>query len=454
MSTVSEKIAEWVVATNYSDIPQDVISAAKRCIMDLIGVTIAGIKEPVAQIIDNYLEDVKCAEQSTTIGLGTKTSAVEAALANGLIGHCLDYDDLIIPVAGGGGPHITAAIFPAALALAEKEKKSGRDLIEAYVLGCEVCYRVGLGVEPTSYQWGWHNTETHGIFGATVAASKLLGLSSEQITMALGIAGSEASGMQENFGTMTKPFHAGQSAAKGIRAALLAKLGFTSAKTIFEGRTGFCNLFTKDARIDKITSNLGEPFCVPDICLKLYPCCGGSHPAIFAMLELVKKEDIKPEDIEAIEAKCPPLTAHVLRYDKPQTAFEGKFSMQFPLTLVAFERRVALPEFTDEKVKEPQIISMMSKVKLITLPELQKEDPESAIAIVEIRLKDGRQLVNRCDYRPGGPRNPIPPEELLEKYRSCARLVLPEKQVEESAKLLTDLEKVDDLSKLVKNLHL
>lgn len=452
MPTVSEHIANWVHSVNYENVPQEVVYATKRNILDFIGVTLAGSTQPIAQIVKKYLGEVKGVEESTVIGLGIKTSCIEAAFANGVIGHCLDYDDLLIPVAGGGGPHITAVVLPAALAIAEKGDKTGKEVIEAYVLGSEIVYRIGRGVDPTHYNLGWHSTGTEGIFGATVAASKLLGLNCEETIYALGIAGSEASGLRENFGTMTKPFHAGQASAKGVKAAFLAKLGFNSSKSIFEGEKGFCNVLSKNFRIDEINKNIGQPFCLPQFTLKLYPCCGGSHSAIYAMLELVELYDVSIGDIEEIEVECRPQTLKNLIYESPKTALEGKFSIQFPLALALTERRVTLQEFTDEKIKDPKIIALMQKVKSIPKPELCAECVDVRPAIVKIELKDGRKLVRRCDYPPGTSRNPISNEELFEKYRGCARLVLSEKQIQESIELIMNLEKIEDIDKLLNSL--
>ncbi|MDH5363927.1 MAG: MmgE/PrpD family protein [Dehalococcoidia bacterium] len=449
MSTVSENIAKWVKATNYSDIPQEVVNVAKRSILDFIGVALAGSTQPAAQIVKKYLSEVKGVEESTAIGLGIKTSCVEAAFANGISGHCLDYDDFLRPVVGAGGPHITAVVLPAALALAERGNKTGEELITAYILGCEITYRVGRGMEPSHYNSGFHNTATEGVFGAVVAASKLLGLNCEEITYALGIAGSEASGLHENFGTMTKPFHAGQAAAKGVRASLLAKLGFNSSKSIFEGERGFCNVLAKNPRIDEITKNMGQPFCLPQICLKPYPCCGGTHAPIYATLELAKQYDIGAEDIEHVEVKCDPQVVKVLPFEKPKTSLEGKFSIQFCVALALSEKRVTLQEFTDEKVREPKIVTLMQKVKVIPESELSQTIASARSAKVGIKLKDGRQLVRRCDFCPGTPQNPLSEEELLEKYRSCARLALPEKEIEGSIEVIMNLERIDNIGKLL-----
>ncbi|MFC2065852.1 MmgE/PrpD family protein [Chloroflexota bacterium] len=452
MSTISEQLADWVVSTGYGDIPAEIVNIARRNILDLIGVTLAGSKEPGAPIVKRYLEEVGGPQQCTVIGLPTRTSCMEAAFANGVLGHLLDYDDLVIPVVGAGGPHITVAILPAALAVAEKGKKNGSRVIESYILGCEIAYRIGLAVDPTHYNSGWHSTGTEGIFGAAVAACKLMDATREEIAHTLGIVSSEASGLRENFGTMTKPFHAGQACAKGIKAALLAKLGFTSAMTIFEGTNGFCNVMSKDPKPGNITSDLGEFLCMPKIRLKLYPCCAASHSTIYATMALVNEHDIPPGDVASITVTCDPQVTKALIYEHPVTALEGKFSAQFPIALVLSEKKVILEQFTDEKIKEPEIVALMQKVKVIPDPELKAKSVHNRAAIVEIALKNGTKVSKRCDYPPGTPLNPISDEDIMAKYRDCAGQVLTGEKTEESIKTIMNLELIDDVAKLIQPL--
>jgi 2-methylcitrate dehydratase PrpD len=449
MKTISEEIAGWVSHTSYKDLSKEIVAIAKRNILDTIGVTLAASREPVAKIIKRFLKEMEGPEHSTVIGLGIKTSAVETAMANGVIGHYLDYDDLVIPAAGAGGPHISVGILPAALAMAEKNNKTGRELIEAYVLGCEVAYRAGRSIDPSHYNAGWHTTGTENIIGAAVAVSKLLSSSVREIANALGIAASEASGLRENFGTMTKPLHAGQAASKGTKAALLAKFGYTSSRTIFEGRDGYCRVFSKDPKEAEITRDLGTLICLPQIRPKLYPCCGGSHSAIYAMLQLVKKNNLQPGAVDSVNVKGDPQMTVPLVYDDPKTSLEGKFSLQFPLALALTERKVTLPGFTDEKVNDPVIQSLMSKIKLIPVEGLRSQDIHSRAAIVEVNLSNGNLLSERCDYPPGTPRNPIPIEDIIEKYRSCACLILKEREVEQSVDMIMNLENLDNIAKLM-----
>jgi 2-methylcitrate dehydratase PrpD len=248
---------------------------------------------------------------------------------------------------------------------------------------------------------------------------------------------------------MTKSFHAGQAAAKGVKSSLLAWLGFSSSKTIFEGRFGFCNVLGKNPKLDEITENLGQPFGLLQVCLKAYPCCACSHSPIWATLELARRYDIRVEDVEQVDVKCDPHILSVLVYEKPKTATEGRFSIQFPLSLALLERRVTLQQFTDEKIKEPEIVALMPRIKLLPTPELRQTIATGRSTIVEIKLKDGRQLVERCDFPPGTPNNPLSDEELFQKYRSCAKLVLPEKETEESIELIMNLETMDNICRLL-----
>jgi len=449
MATTSEAIATWIERCNYDDLPIDTTEIAKRNILDCFGTALAGSKQPVAHVLDQYLTKINGAEQATILGLGVKSSCSEAAMANGILSHALDYDDLVIPAIGAGGPHITAAVLPAALAVAEHQKKSGKDLVLAYILGCETAYRIGRAVDPTHYNSGWHTTGTEGIFGGVVAAGKLFALDSAGMTFALGIAASEASGLRENFGTMTKFLHAGQAAGKGVRSALLAKCGFMSSKRILEGKSGFCNVFSMEPKIDEVTRDLGQFMCLPQIRLKLYPCCAGSHAAIFATEQIMKQNSVKANEISEIKISCDPQMRKILTFDQPNNIDEAKFSVQFPVALICMKKKVTLPEFTTDNLNDTDIQNLMPKVQLIAEDGLKAKSVHSRTAIVEIRLKDGRSFVNRCDHPPGTPKNQISEADIYEKYRTCAEMVLKKDAIEKLFEQIMTLEKIDNLDDLL-----
>ncbi|UCG67032.1 MAG: MmgE/PrpD family protein [Deltaproteobacteria bacterium] len=449
MASVSEIIATWIDNCNYDELPIEIIEIAKRNILDCVGTALAGSKEPVAHVLDQYLSEIGGDKQATVLGLGVKSACSEAAMANGILSHALDYDDLVIPATGAGGPHITAAVLPAALAVAEYRKKTGKDLILAYVIGCETAYRIGRAVDPTHYNAGWHTTGTVGIFGGVAAAGKLLELDDSSIAFAHGIAASEASGLRENFGTMTKFLHAGQAAGKGVRAALLAKCGFESSKRIFEGKSGFCNVFTKEPKIEEVTKDLEQYLCLPQIRLKLYPCCAGSHAAIYATGQIMKEATVETDDINEIKVFCDPQMRRVLTFDQPENIDEAKFSVQFPVALVCMQRKVTLSEFTTDNLNDPDIQNLMRKIKLIPQDELKAKSVHSRTAVVEIVLKDGRKFVNRCDHPPGTPQNKIGEGDIYEKYQACAEQILKADAIEKVFEQIMSLEKIDNLDDLL-----
>ena len=449
MGTVSETIATWIEGCRYDDVPGDIIGIAKRNILDCVGTALAGSTQPVARVLDQYLTELDGAGQATILGLGIKSLCSEAAMANGILSHALDYDDLVIPATGAGGPHITAAVLPAALAIAEHHKKSGKELLLAYILGCETVYRIGLAVDPTHYNAGWHTTGTEGIFGGAVAAGKLLEQDATSMAFALGIAASEASGLRENFGTMTKFLHAGQAAGKGLRSALLAKYGFMSSKRILEGKSGFCNVFSSEPEIDAVTRDLGQFLCLPQIRLKLYPCCAVSHAAIYATEQIVKQDSVKPDEIGEIIIHCDPQMRKILTFDQPENIDEAKFSVQFPVALVCMKKPVILSEFNNTNLNDAGIRNLMPKVQLTADDKLKAKSVHSRCAIVKIKMNDGRSFINRCDYPPGTPHNKISETDIYEKFRGCAGMILEKDAIEKLFEQIMSLEKIDNLDSLL-----
>ena len=295
----------------------------KRVSLDCLGAALAGYSHPIGKIITDFVKESGGSPKATVIGAGFKTSPHEAALANGTMAHALDYDDYSLVLAG----HPSVSLLPSILAIGEDRGISGKKVLTAYIVGFEIESKLGAGVNFRHYELGWHATCTLGTLGAAAACSSILGLDIEKTRMALGIAASEASGLRQNFGTMTKPFHAGLSARNGVIAALLAEKGFTADKNILEAEFGFCNLFCGKGEYDseRITSNLGNPFAIfePGISIKPYPSCGGTHTALDAMLYLAKENDINPSDVEEIGVDVPELLPRVLIHSNPKTGLEG-----------------------------------------------------------------------------------------------------------------------------------
>jgi 2-methylcitrate dehydratase PrpD len=446
----TEKLAAFIVDTDLERIPTEAIELAKESILDCLGVMLAGSKAPVGRMISEFVRETGGRPEATVAGAGLRTSAAEAALANGTMAHALDYDDRHSSIRG----HPSATLLPAVLALGERSGASGGDLLSAYVVGFEVEARIGRTVNIEHYERGWHATATLGTMGAAAGAAKILKLNIEKTRTALGIAASRAAGIRQNFGTMTKPLHAGNAAQSGVLAAVLADKGFTADLGVLEGPFGFCNLFCGEGNyeLDKITRDLGGAFEIvsPGVCIKYYPCCNGSHRALDAILHLVETCNILPHEVESVECGVPYLHPRVLAYHAPRNSLEGKFSMEFAMAIALLDRAAGLEQFTDSKVLAAETQQLMKRVHMYIHPEQRtRQSLESEFALVTVRLHDGREYSHRVDKPKGYPENPLTREQLLTKYRDCASSVMSPRDVDRSIELLAGLERLEDLIELM-----
>jgi 2-methylcitrate dehydratase PrpD len=445
-------LAEFIAKSKFDDIPKEAVNAAKQAFLDLIGVTLAGSITPQAEIVIEMVRENRGQPKAVVMGGGFRASSAESALANGTSAHALDYDDTNSLVMG----HPSAYLVPTVMAVGEELGISGAEAIEAYIIGLEAAARLGQGMTKGHYNKGWHATATIGTLGAAAAAAKIFKLNADQTRMALGIAASSAAGLKQNFGTMTKPLHAGNASRNGIVASMLAKRGFTADKNILEAQFGFYKLFSKDDQYDleRVTDRLGQPFAVvsPGISIKPYPACRRTHSALDAMLEVAKKHNLSPQEVEEVEVRVDPSTLQVLIHSNPQSGLEGKFSMEFCLAIAILDKHVGLGEFTDEKVLDARTRELMNKVKMIPDPVLAPSDKskveEHNPIILRVKMKNGQEFHRQVVFPRGNPAVPLSREELLVKYRDCAEQVLAREAVEQSIDLIDSLEKIKDLKGL------
>ncbi len=378
-----------------------------------------------------------------------KTSAPYAAFGNGVIAHVLDFDDYEVPSMA----HPSVTVLPAVLALGERLKASGKECLEAYLVGMEVISKVGRGINPDHYDKGWHSTGTLGALGAASASSKLLKLDLERVKMALGIAASMSSGLRGNFGTMTKAFHAGHAARNGVESAILASLGFTASKDILENDLGFCNIFTEGRNYDlrKIVEGLGAPFSIfsPGVGIKPYPSCAATHSFLDGIFGLISQYDIKAEDVDSVECGIFYRYPKMLIHSNPKTGLEGKFSLEFCIALALKERDVSLRQFTDSKVKEPGIQQLIKRVKKEVTEEAGKKGTEHPIAILTVRMKNGESYPSRVKERKGSPLNPLSNEEITDKFMDCAQLNYSHDQSRRIFDAVMNMEKIEDIGELI-----
>ena len=384
---------------------------------------------------------------ATVVGTGLRTSTSWAAFANGVAGHALDYDDTNFVMIG----HPSVPVLSAALALGELEKAAGGDLIRAYLIGVEVAVRLGRIMNPAHYERGYHATGTLGTMGAAAAGAALLGLEAEATCRCLGIAASEAGGLKENFGTMTKPFHAGQAARNGVVAALLARERFTASPHILEASQGFLRVLESETlEVESALAGLGRPWEITrsGLAVKRYPCCAETHAGLDIILALRSEHGIRPELVGEVEVVLAPSAEKVVIHHSPQTGLEGKFSMEFCAAAALVEGRVGIDTFTDARVQDPVISDLTGRVKLTYLAEREVQGEMSPGAVVSLRLKDGRTLHRRATVARGHPTAPLALEDLQAKFQDCASRAFPPERVEGALTLILALDRLSNISLL------
>jgi len=441
----TDTIAKWIVNTTYEDIPPDAIRVANESCFDVIGVILAGSAQPVGDIIKKYVADQGAAPQATVLSSGSQSSVANAALANGTMGHALDYDDF------GGFGHPTVAIFPALLAIGEHSGATGRDLLEAYVIGCEVGLALQHATKYKQMDKGFHSTAVIGRLACTAACAKLMKLDHGQTVMALGMAGSMASGLIHNFGTMTKPLHAGLTCRDGVTAAQLAQRGLTAGEQIIEHPFGFATTVLGEGiyDLDEMAENLGKPYRVQDaLMIKKYPCCGGNHAMLDSLFSLMRDNDFTYEDVASAEVDQSYYSV-VMLYQDPDDELKGKFSAKFNVAAALVDGEIAVDTFTQEKIADPTINETMGKVRTRVMAKseemLTRSDDGHKI---KITLKDGRvfeHVTARADIL-GSQKNPWGFENIKAKFQENVALVLSQEDVEDAVNAWSDILQVTDVS--------
>jgi 2-methylcitrate dehydratase PrpD len=414
-----------------------------------VGVVLAGAGEPAARLVRRAIRAEGGLPLCTVIGTRMRTSPTWAALANGVAGHAHDFDDTNFALMG----HPSAPLFAAALAAAEAQPADGRAVALGYVIGFEIDGAIGSAMNPEHYTRGWHATSSIGTLGCAAAAARIAGLDVTETRHALGIAASLASGLKENFGSMTKPYHAGHAARNGVWAALLAREGFTSSDTTLDGKQGFTAAFGGTGTLDDALDRLGRVWhCETSrIAVKPYPSCAMTHPAIDALLELRERERLRPDQIADVEVAVNPVTPDVLRHARPTTGLERKFSMQYCAAAALADGRVDLASFAETEVAEPTR-ALMARVRMVVAHDLPHDLEQHAWSRVTVRLTDGRTLSVPPRGALGHPDTPLSDTRLREKFLGCAILAIARDEAEGVAEQLEHLEDIPDIRALTSRL--
>lgn len=456
---VTQEVARFVSRTRARDIPADVIRLAQGFIIDGLGVALAGQAEEGTRIVLNYARRLGGRKEVPVLGTRYKLPLPLAALVNGVSAHAMDYDDTQLSTSKeavyGLLTHPTTPVLNAALAAGAREQISGAELLLAYIIGVEVECRIADAIHPRHYQSGFHSTATMGGLGAAMAVGKILHLNEVGLLRALGMAASMASGLRENFGTMTKPLHAGRAAENGVTAALLAQAGHTAAANILEARRGFFNAMAGGFDESKIAGRLGGPYFIqdPGISIKPYPSGSLSHPAQDLILNLVQKHDLHGDDIVKIEVGTNSNVPNALIYPMPKTALEGKFSIPFCMAIAILERKAGIAQFVDKKVRAPKVIELMKRVTLYVDDEMEKLGYDQVRSKIRIELKNGKMIEGRADIARGHPQNPMSWAELSEKFYDCAALVLPRAKADAVVQFVSRLPEQPSLAPLLSALE-
>ncbi|HTL76922.1 MAG TPA: MmgE/PrpD family protein [Casimicrobiaceae bacterium] len=425
---ITDYVAGFITGIDANAIPADVMHIGKRSVLDGIGLALAGSASKTSRIVRHYLVSlgVESAQGGTIVGSERRVPARFAAFANGVSIHADDYDDTQLAVLKdrvyGLLTHPTAPALPPALALAERDRRSGRDLMTAYHAGVEVECKVAEAILPRHYQHGFHTTGTVGAIGAAAAAAKLLGLDRDTTRRALSLGATQAGALRENFGTMTKPFHAGRAAEAGVVAAELAALGFTASPNGLEADRGFFRAAGGGYTVEMIDGKLGNPwtFASPGVSIKPHPSGSLTHPGMAVMLDLVRRHDLRPEHIRRVSVGTNHNMPNALIHHRPRTELQAKFSMEFCMAILLIERKAGLGEFTDEVVNRSDVQAMIAKVDFGTHPEAEAAGFDKMTTIVEVETDDGRVVKGVADFGKGSPANPMSDAELSDKFRQCA----------------------------------
>jgi len=423
---LTEALARFVVETPASDIPEAAYDKAAKAIVDTVGCILAGSVADVSEPLLRYLEQIDGEGSHAVLATGRTAPAEVAAMINGTFGHALDFDDVLSMMPA----HPSAVVLPALFACLPKAT-TGQAFLEAYILGVEAGAKIGLGIGNGHYRRGWHATGSLAIFSAVSALARLLGLDVATTRQAFGVAASMASGLRCNFGTMTKPLHAGWASRNAVAAVRLASSGFSASSEAMEAGAGFFETYgTEQSDMQRCIQALGKPyvFVEPGLALKKYPCCYALHRPIDAMLQLRDSLDLTPENTESVFCRVAPGALRVLPYVTPKTGLEGKFSMEYTLAVGVLDGRFDLAAYNDEGVTRPEIAALLPRMSKEEDPYClgDEADPgarsSGTIGFVEVtaRRRDGAEETVRVDKPTGSPERELGWDDLEAKFFDCA----------------------------------
>jgi 2-methylcitrate dehydratase PrpD len=413
--------ARFIAGLSFADLPSSVVHAARRGVLDWIGCALAASKHPTLDRLIAVLRENGGGTQATVLAHGLKLSHVDAALVNGQMGHLLDYDDTHM---GGVVLHASSPLLSALLSASERKAVNGAELLLAYVCGFEAGVRIGQA-SPAHHAGGWHLTGTLGTFAAAVAVGRLIGLDAQQMTHAMGIAGTQASGMQQNRGTMCKSFHAGRAGSNGLLAALLAQKGFDSSEEIIEGKRGFSRIYSVSSAPERMTGGLGSEWMIETNGYKPYACGVVIHPTIDAMIALHRHPGLKLDEVERITVQVHPLVVSITGNAAPTTGLHSKFSIHHSAA-------VAL------------VTALRDRIAVV-IDETLRRDQAAAL----LTMRDGSVREVRIEHASGTVDNPMSDAALQTKFLANAAAAIGDAKARQVCEMVWTLDKIGDVRQLI-----
>jgi 2-methylcitrate dehydratase PrpD len=423
---LTDALARFAVETPSGDIPEAVYDKAAKAIVDTVGCILAGSVADVSEPLLRYLDQIEGDGARPVLATGKTAPAEVAAMINGTFGHALDFDDVLSMMPA----HPSTVVLPALFACMPAGT-TGQGFLEAYVLGVEAGAKIGLGIGNGHYRRGWHATGTLAIFSAVAALARLLELDVATTRQAFGVAASTASGLRCNFGTMTKPLHAGWASRNAVAAVRLASSGFSASPDAMEANAGFFGTYgTEQSDMARCAAALGKPyvFLDPGLALKKYPCCYALHRPIDGLLRLRETLGLTPDNTESVSCRVAPGALRPLPYSAPKTGLEGKFSMEYTLAAGVLDGRFDLAAYSDEGVRRPDIVGLLPRMEKTEDPRClgDEKDPgarsSGTIGFVEVtaRRTDGAEETVRVDKPVGSPERELGWDDLEAKFHDCA----------------------------------
>jgi 2-methylcitrate dehydratase PrpD len=438
-ATLTKSLCQWLAAARPEDLSPAAMREARRGVLDWLGCALAGSQHGAITMLVDVLRETGGRPQATVFGRRLKLGLLDAPLVNGQMGHILDYDDTHM---GGVVLHTSSPVLAALFALAERRPVSGAEFALAYAVGFEAGVRSGRSA-PGHHSGGWHLTGTLGSIAAGAASGKLVGLDAQRLTYAIGIAATQAAGMQQNRGTMCKSFHAGKAAANGVLSALLAERGFDSSQEIIDGKRGFARIYSDTAEPEQLTAELGEGWLIESNGHKPYACGVVLHPLIDAVIAIRQRAPINTDDVDEISLRVHPLVLSITGVVEPSSGLQSKFSTLHSAAVALLDGAAGVAQYSDARAADSQVAALRRKIKPVADAALRKDEAYAAITV------GGKRHESHIAHASGTAANPMSDAAIEVKFLANATPIIGADNAKRVGEWVSTLEKQSDLSGLV-----